>query len=424
MDNLDAYSYCEPTLSEEERLIRPLKRSGVSDQPPSVAAVPISPSEPAKSVEKTGSDKPDAYLDTTRIQSRPSDAREKVESKAYTQEPSVEAADTADPKSEAKQLIKKKDEISIEERKKRRGMEDEEDDTMNNYKADFGEQTNYVLCDDDFLQAEERTKLRSLPGNKNIVIEAEDMYSLAMAEDEKVLDHIDDGLILIPETENKRSNAKKRNPEKQERSEGAGPKPVSAWSFITKDLHSAGKRRNEGKGFIGRRQLQQREDEHHEDIGVEINVGKRSTARVTLAAKPLPSSPLPPSSSPATSPSPSSAMLECADAYLDFIVSGNTAQSVLSRTPSRASTRGSSRSTTAALTPTNPTLSSADSSTDQGPLYSVMRRQQLEVQQKRLQLDTLESQAKRDQTSPSDGNRASFRRPNFETTPHGKFQSP
>jgi hypothetical protein len=443
--NLDAYSYCEPTLEPETK-------QRTAPRPLSLAPS----SQPAKSASKQFQ------------RQSPSSPSSKPRSSPAASPKQNRSA----PKKPA--ASHRQDSITIEERKKRRGIiEDDDDEEVNNYKVDFGVGTNYVMCADDFIEAEtDRLQHSSderahqaddlggggsgaLSARKQAARQEDDIYALAtFGDDENDNDDGNDDEEETPEesvseestadcctstsclgsgrtwTDSRGAVASSGNLSSRAslrsftlggyRGEGRrteGPtvdqgdkRAVGGW---TRSQHKGvgvdgggsgenaqGRRRRGAMSFVGLRQLQERDDQAQQD---------------GLKPKPLPST------------IASHGDAASIDPYLDFLVSVTTARLANSGSSSPSSAASLSKSSsspsssslyTLASPSSSPLQSSMPASALQGPLYSVMRRQQLEVQQARKRLDA-EVQASSIASSTSATSNGSFRIGNTQTTPQG-----
>jgi hypothetical protein len=190
------------------------------------------------------------------------------------------------------------------------------------------------------------------------------------------------------------STAERTQPPAWERAAGGG----SAGS-----RPAGGTRRRRGAmSFVGLRQLQQREEEHDHQLK-QGSTGLKSERSATIGrvvddeASSCPS----------------------ADPYLDFLVTVTTARLANSGSASPSSPTTTPWSKSSSPSPAHMLSASMPASALQGPLYSVMRRQQLEVQQTRKRLDAEgHTPSSASSSSPSSTTHV-FRTGNMLSTPQG-----
>lgn len=470
LSNLDAYSYCEPNLAQEQ--MKPKKaKQRPKDVPARTLAKPASPPSPQTRPSPTSSQPEPAPAPKARPPAE-------LSPKAQRRPPKKAAAPSQ--------------EITIEERKKRRGFVDEDDDDqeLNNYKVDLGVgETNYVMCADEFIEAETdrlerssgKAKTSRLGGvgefgggwQRSAKEEPEDVYALAASDDhyravddgneDEDQDEDEDGDDEGEEAHQIADEGKQEGPQQGTGEEAkdenvgdddadgmvhscylsassVGIKPLGTWqkgreSAMSADRRSrislrpfalggyrqggaeaeaeprssaknatgsqngadSGNRRRRGAmSFVGLRQLQEREESKPERSATVVRTIEEPTG---------------------------------IDPYLDFLVTVTTARlansgSALSKSSSPPSSPSPSALNESAST-AHMLSASMPTSALQGPLYSVMRRQQLEVQQTRKRLDAegaghgpAMAVSSTSPTSPT-----TFRTGNPQSTPQGSGES-
>jgi hypothetical protein len=355
---------------------------------------------------------------------------------------------------------------------------DDDEDELNNYKVDFSiGDTNYVMCADTFLEAEtdrlqaqsesqlawgttaqqQTKKTAPSPASR----EEQDAYTLVMADDdhddeeeeageeEEEEEEKDESITDRDEGEvvdsylsassvggaamkttttwkdgressapaDRRSRATLRSfalgeyrEGRQATFPGSAPGRVStaerthppAWERVAGSRPAGGTRRRRGAmSFVGLRQLQQREeaDEHQINQG---STGLKSERSATIGRVVDDEASLCPS----------------ADPYLDFLVTVTTARLANSGSASPSSPTTTPWSKSSSPSPAHMLSASMPASALQGPLYSVMRRQQLEVQQTRKRLDA-EGHTPSSTSSSSPSSTTVFRTGNMQSTPQG-----
>lgn len=175
-----------------------------------------------------------------------------------------------------------------------------------------------------------------------------------------------------------------------------------AWERVAGSRPAGGTRRRRGAmSFVGLRQLQQREeaDEHQINQG---STGLKSERSATIGRM----------------VDDEASSCPSADPYLDFLVTVTTARLANSGSASPSSPTTTPWSKSSSPSPAHMLSASLPASALQGPLYSVMRRQQLEVQQTRKRLDA-EGHTPSSTSSSSPSSTTVFRTGNMQSTPQG-----